>query len=204
MSVEPERELRASHRETFVVAGFCTRPVNSTVMLPAQRSLTLISTLVVTVVFLCDTLSIAQSRSLRATSFTKFDWNCASTSTYPRATLARVIERAPRTEKYSEDPPDRAFPFDLNGDGKSEYFVPLWCGAVGNCTWAVVALSPTRLLGKVNGQYIFVHRQAKRWPTIFTYGHLSAMEGSLDTYVFGRGQYRSSGKALPIGAADRT
>jgi hypothetical protein len=173
-------------------------------MLPRQRSLKLISTLVASVVFLCESLSLAQSpRTTQRPSFAKFDWNCASTSTYPRATLVRVIERALKTEEYSEGPPDRAFPFDLDRDGKPEYFVPLWCGAVGNCTWAVVALSPTRLLGKVNGQYLFVQRQAKHWPTIFAYGHLSAMEGVLDTYVFAREHYRVSGKGLPIGPAHR-
>ena len=156
---------------------------------------------------LCWALSLGNSQSLRATkrvSFTKFDWNCASTSTYPRATLAHVIEAALKTEKYSEGASDRAFPFDLDHDGKPEYFVPLWCGAVGNCTWAVLALSPTRLLGKVNGQYIFVHRQRKHWPTILTYSHLSAMEGILTTYVFAGTRYRMSRNRLPIGPTDRT
>jgi hypothetical protein len=134
----------------------------------------------------------------------KFDWNCASPSTYPQLKLARVMKEALRNEQFADGIPDRAFPFDLNHDGKPEYFVPLDCGAVGNCNWGVFAVSPTRFLGKVNGQYIFVHKREGGWPVIVTYGHLSAMEGALGTYVFTRGRYRMSGKQLPIGPEDRT
>ena len=143
-------------------------------------------------------------REIRGHPLTKFDWNCASPSTYPQTKLARVVQDALKYDRDTEDTPDRAFPFDLNRDGKPEYFVPLHCGAVGNCDWGVFALSPTRFLGKVNGQYIFVHKRPGKWPAIVTYGHLSAMEGALGTYVFARGRYRMSGEELPIGSPDRT
>ena len=134
----------------------------------------------------------------------KFDWNCASPSSYPKSNLDRQVAAALKHEKFAEGMPDRAFPFDLNHDGKPEYFIPLVCGAVGNCTWGVFALKPARFLGSVNGQYIFVHKHAGRWPGIVACGHLSAMEGFLDTYVFRNGRYRLTGKRLPIGPEDRT
>ncbi|HEX7295558.1 MAG TPA: hypothetical protein VF251_07385 [Pyrinomonadaceae bacterium] len=143
-------------------------------------------------------------REIQGHPLTKFDWNCALPSTYPQSKLARAVKDVLEHERDAEDIPDRAFPFDLNQDGKPEYFVPLFCGAVGNCDWGVFAVSPTRFLGKVNGQYIFVHRRRVRWPAILTYGHLSAMEGALGTYVFARGRYRMSGEELPIGSRDRT
>src|SRR4029079_1201449 len=75
---------------------------------------------------------------------TKFDWNCASPSTYPQSKLARIVKDALKHEQPTGDVPDRALPFDLNQDGKPEYFVPLMCGAVGNCDWGVFTVSPTR------------------------------------------------------------
>ena len=162
---------------------------------------------VISLILVATDSSSAQNqtwREIQKHPVTKFDWNCASPSTYPQSKLARLVKAALKHERPTDEVPDRAFPFDLNQDGRSEYFVPLVCGAVGNCDWGVFALSPTRFLGKVNGQYIFVHRRRLRWPAILTYGHLSAMEGALETYVYTRGRYRMSGQGLPIGAPDRT
>jgi hypothetical protein len=78
---------------------------------------------------------------------------------------------------------DRAFAFDLDGDHRSEYFVPLVCGATGNCTWGVFALSPARFLGVVNGEYIYLHKRMGRYPDIVSYGHMSSAEGILSTYL---------------------
>ncbi len=179
-------------------------------MLPTRRSLKKVFSglaAVLCILLFVNDRSVGQNhnwRKIQGRPLVKFDWNCASSSTYPQSKLHRAVKDALKHEKFAEGMPDRAFPFDLNHDGKPEYFVPLDCGAVGNCTWAVFALSPTRFLGNVNGQYIFVHKRAGGWPVIVTYGHLSAMEGALGTYVFTRGRYRMSGKQLPIGPEDRT
>jgi hypothetical protein len=84
---------------------------------------------------------------------------------------------------------DRAFVFDLNGDRKPEYFVPLDCGGTGNCTWGVFGSNPTRILGLLGGQYIYVHKRAGQWPKMITYGHMSAAEGVLATYGFRKRKY---------------
>src|SRR5262249_9766266 len=96
-------------------------------------------------------------REIKGKPLVKFDWNCASTSIYPKAKLSRLVEVAQKREDASETAPDRAFAFDLNNDGRPEYFVPLVCGATGNCTWGVFALRPSRFLGTVNGQYIYIY-----------------------------------------------
>src|SRR5918992_1373980 len=106
-----------------------------------------------------NAVAIAQSRKwreVRGKSLVEFDWNCASPSAYPGAKIDRVVKGTMK-EKYFVGAGtwgDRAFVFDLNVDRKPEYFVPLDCGATGNCTWGVFALNPTKLMGFLGGQYI--------------------------------------------------
>jgi hypothetical protein len=93
---------------------------------------------------------------------------------------------------------DRAFAFDLNGDHKLEYFVPLDCGGTGNCTWGLFGLNPARQLGIIVGQYIYVHQIEGQWPTLVSYSHLSAIEGSLTTYHFSQLRYKPFGSRYPV------
>jgi hypothetical protein len=143
--------------------------------------------------------AISQSRKWREAKrkpLIKFDWNCASPSAYPKAKLERLVRDSVRRGNIAvEAEADRAFVFDLNGDRKPEYFVPLVCGAVGNCDWGVYTLNPARFLGIVNGQYIYVHRRAGRWPDVITYGHFTAAEGDMGTYRFRKRQYAQLGDA---------
>lgn len=139
----------------------------------------------------------------REKSVVRFDWNCASPATYPTAKLSGSVHvaLARETNALPRDA-DRAFTLDLNGDRKPEYFVPLTCGATGNCNWGVFGLKPDRLLGVVNGQYVYVQRGTGRWPEVITYGHLSAVEGSLTIYRFVRGKYVPFGNGYPINHGD--
>ena len=137
-------------------------------------------------------------RELKGKRLVKFDFNCASTPAYPDRKLNRIVRALGHEDTGPPRYADRAFVFDLNDDRSPEYFVPLNCGATGNCNWAVLAPNPARLLGTINGQYIYVYRSAARWPTLITYGHLSAMEGSLVTYRFRKARYVQSGGGYPI------
>ena len=128
----------------------------------------------------------------------RFDWNCASPSAYPGDKLSRVVQAALKRDYAGvQTYADRAFVFDLNGDHKPEYFVPLVCGATGNCTWGMFALNPTKFLGVVNGEYIYVHKLAGSYPDIITYAHMSAAEGSLATYSFRKRRYVWLGDNYP-------
>jgi hypothetical protein len=156
----------------------------------------------------CDHSSaVAQDKNwleIKGMPLVKFDWNCATPSVYPKAKLSRLVEVVQKEVDAPERSPDRAFAFDLNNDGRPEYFVPLACGATGNCDWGVFALRPIRFLGTVNGEYIYVHKRTGHWPGVITYGHLSAAEGSLYTYLFRKGRYTLVGKGYPIGPVNST
>src|SRR5207302_11491161 len=132
-------------------------------------------------------------RSAQSKPLTEFDWNCAETSWHPTRPVNNIVQAALRRE--DDGPPryaDRAFAFDLNGDGTAELFVPLTCGATGNCGWVLMTTNRPRLLGIVWGQNLYVHRLRGWWPVIITYGNLSVVEGSLATYRFRNNSYVAS------------
>src|SRR5258706_12092762 len=81
------------------------------------------------------------------------DWDCL-TSEYPRLKLNRVVGKAVDEfgNGYVAKWGDRALAYDLNGDRRAEYFVPLGCSAVGNCSWGIFSASPARLLSVVDAE----------------------------------------------------
>jgi len=130
---------------------------------------------------------------------TKFSWNCAETSWHPSSRVRVLVQDALR--RHDNGPPrygDRAFAYDLNDDGQREVFVPLTCGATGNCSWAVLATKNARLLGIVGGENLYVYRGHRQWPVIIAYGHVTAVEGELLTYRFRHGRYALAGKSYAI------
>jgi hypothetical protein len=75
-------------------------------------------------------------REIRRKPLVQFDWNCASPSAYPKEKPERIVRASAKRESIAvEAEADRAFAFDLNDDRRAEYFVPLVCGATGNCDW---------------------------------------------------------------------
>ena len=137
--------------------------------------------------------AVAQNRnwpSIENKPLTKFNWGCSSTDTFPSA-LKPIVRTTMRRNDFEGFGTwgDRAFVFDLNGDRKPEYFVPLDCGATGNCTWGIFSMRPNRFLGLLGAQYIYVHERQGRYPDLITYIHMSAAEGILKTYRFRGKQY---------------
>src|SRR5690242_15188716 len=99
-------------------------------------------------------------RSVSRTALTKFDWNCTDTSRHPTGALNKIAQVAlSRTDVGPPRYGDRTFAFDLNGDRRPELFVSLSCGTTGNCWWALLSSKPARLLGILNGEYLYVHRR---------------------------------------------
>ena len=137
--------------------------------------------------------AVAQNRNWRSIEnkpLVKFNWGCSSTETFPSALKAMVRTTMQRNDFEGFGTwGDRAFVFDLGGDRKPEYFVPLDCGATGNCTWGIFSTRPNRFLGLLSAQYIYVHERKGRYPDLITYIHMSAAEGTLKTYRFRGKQY---------------
>ncbi|HVF45870.1 MAG TPA: hypothetical protein VM936_22775 [Pyrinomonadaceae bacterium] len=153
----------------------------------------------------CMASQVKRWRAVRGKPLVVFDYTCATPSALPRARLDKAVRAALKEERVDLGAEgDRAFAFDLNGDREQEYFVPLVCGAVGNCTWGVFARNPPRLLGVLSGQYVYVHRLARRLPDVIVYYHMNAAEGGLITYGFSRGRYVSVGGDYAIGANSPT
>jgi hypothetical protein len=141
-------------------------------------------------------------RSLESRKLITFDFNCARTDSFPNAALSKIVQSAIKPE-FRGGPTtygDQAFATTLQIHGASIYFVPTVCGATGNCTWRLYAINPLKYLGEINGQYIYTYQSSTTLPTIVTYGHISASEGGLSTYVANKGKYRRLGGEYRIDA----
>lgn len=136
-------------------------------------------------------------REIKGKPLMKFDWNCTEPATLPKPALNQLIENAlkdedPGTRYYA----DRAFAYDLNGDRQPEYFVPLNCGATGNCTFGLFTLNPKKFLGTISGEYLYLHARKGGWPDLIAYGRFNVVEGDWFTYSFKRGKYTQVGASL--------
>jgi len=148
------------------------------------------------VLLACLHVSVGATRYVRVRErpALRFDWGCTKPNLYPASTLRLAVRRL--LSRSLDEPGrwgDRAFAYDLNGDAAPEYFVPLECGATGNCKWAVFALNPTRRIGIIWAENFYIHRRISRWARITTSEHLSVSESMLRTYQFRSGRYRSFG-----------
>ena len=112
--------------------------------------------------------------------------DCASTGTFPAAVLQAAARDAaePLSGTGVRTWADRAFGYDLNNDARPEYFVPLVCGATGNCTWAVFAIGPPRLLGRVEGARLYIHEPGAPWSRITGLSTSGTSEGLVTRYAF--------------------
>jgi hypothetical protein len=131
-------------------------------------------------------------RSLKTRKLITFDFNCARTDSFPKASLSKIVQRAIKSEDRGGPTTygDRAFAIILQNQSAPIYFVPTVCGATGNCTWRLYAIKPLKYLGEINGQYVYTYQSSNGLPTIITYGNISASEGGLSTYVVNKGMYR--------------
>lgn len=138
-----------------------------------------------------SSITLAQTKrepETRAKVITWVDWDCL-TLKYPKRRLNRLV----RTEMENWEGPgvwgDRAFAYDLNGDRNLEYFIPLRCGATGNCGWGVFALAPARLIGVLFAENIYIRKRVGRWSALTAYIQVSASDGLITNYVFRNDKY---------------
>ena len=117
----------------------------------------------------------------------RFTFGCTTVKAFQPAVLGPAIADA--MKRHRDDGVavwgDRAFRFDLNTDGRTEYFVPLSCGATGNCSWAVVSGSPPKVIGEFTAEAIFVHahNEANPWSTLTIYERSGLPDGSVSQYT---------------------
>ena len=119
----------------------------------------------------------------------RINFDSTSTSSFPGNQLRPAISQAlDHSALAIKRWADRACVYDLNRDGRSEYFVPLDCGATGNCTWAVITTSPVRLLATVSAATIYVLKatDAGPWEILATYSGSGAGEGHVAEYAHNR------------------
>jgi hypothetical protein len=121
----------------------------------------------------------------------KFGGECQGMSLHPSPRLERLIRRTKQHEVSPCESPfcEGAFVYDLNGDGRNEYFVRLGCGATGNCTWGIFSDSPARLSGTFTAWFFYIHKRASGWSALSTYIREGGDQGVIVTLAHRRGKY---------------
>jgi hypothetical protein len=128
----------------------------------------------------------------------RVDFSCTN-KTYPKQRLARVAREAMKEFDVGDIGVygNRAVGYDLNKDGKLEYFIPLDCGTL-NCMWGIFSANPPRLLGKIAAEHIYIERGAG-WPVLATYVHSSAADGVISVYKYSNSSgYTKSGEDAEV------
>jgi hypothetical protein len=120
-----------------------------------------------------------------------FDWNCARKDrmTDQLRTIANeavTADDAGRPGTWA----DRAIAIRLRTDRDAVLFVPITCGATGNCHWRMYDSRGLRFVGEFWAQYIYVRTTRGSWPMIITYSHMTACEGFLSRIEYRQGRYR--------------
>jgi hypothetical protein len=105
--------------------------------------------------------------------------------------LRRLINRFSRRDAFPAQLPFGylAFAYDLNGDGRNEYFVRLSCGGTGNCSWGIFSDRPARLRGIFTAWFFYVHRRVGSWNTLSTYTREGGDQGDIATLAYRRKRY---------------
>ncbi len=140
-------------------------------------------------------LTFAQKRKLQDTTakvVAAFNSQCATTN-FPRKQLKNAIKRATLQIKDEISHPEDgkvAVAYDLNGDGRNEYFVWLKDTGIGdNVYWGVFASNPTRFLGVIFAEHIYIRRRVNGWSALTISSHLSSSDSLITTYAYRNGKY---------------
>jgi len=122
------------------------------------------------------------------------DFDCTSIALLEQPDLRALAQQALTSlpDKDLTNWADRAFAYDLNRDGRAELLVPLSCGATGNCSWAVITTSPSRLLAVVRGGRLYFREAGNGWSNICGYSALGAGFGVVENFVVTENRYQIS------------
>ena len=121
----------------------------------------------------------------------KFGGECRTTPFKPSASLKLLIDKRSQRDSFPAPLPFgySAFAFDLNSDGRDEYFVPLSCGGTGNCEWGIFSAHPAKLRGTFTAWFFYIHQRAKSWRRLSTYVREGGDQGEVGTFSNRRGKY---------------
>ena len=136
-------------------------------------------------------LAASSSAAPRSSVVAKFGGECAGASFRPSPRLQRLIEQTRQRTANPDASPGRtdAFIFDLNGDGRNEYFVRLSCGGTGNCTWGIFSDQPALLRGTFTAWFFYVRERRTAWNALTTYTREGGDQGVIATLRNRRGRY---------------
>jgi hypothetical protein len=131
----------------------------------------------------------------------KFGGECVSTPFRHSQRLEQLIQKTRQSEPSPCNSPfcDGAFACDLNGDGSSEYFVRLGCGATGNCTWGIFSDSPARLCGTFTAWFFYIHRRSGPWSGLSTYTREGGDQGVVAILANRTGRYVETSERTEVG-----
>lgn len=99
-------------------------------------------------------------------------------------------------QQLKDEPPHpdidgkNAVAYDLNGDGKNEYFVVLKDKGIGdNVYFGVFTIKPVRFLGIIFAENIYLRRRVNGWMAFTVASHLTASDSYVETYAYRNGKY---------------
>ena len=123
------------------------------------------------------------------------DFGCTSSEDFPNGEYDDALARAFALsgENGVSKWGNRAYRHDLDGDSQPEHLVPLWCGATGNCSWAVLGSKPEQLLGVIWGERLYLYRSNPRGSHVCGHSTAGAGEGYLQRFDIASGQYKETG-----------
>lgn len=146
---------------------------------------------IVSSAFFAACLATAVAGSGPSQVVVKFGGECEGESFRPSRKLASLISRMKSRKRNPCDSKfcDGVFAYDLNGDGRKEYFVRIACGATGNCLWGIFSDRPARLRGTFTAWFFYIHRRTSSWNALSTYTREGGDQGVVGRLRNRRGKY---------------
>lgn len=141
--------------------------------------------------FLAACLATAVAPSGPSQVVAKFGGECEGESFRPSRKLASLISRMKSRKRNPCDSKfcDGVLAYDLNRDGRKEYFVRIACGATGNCLWGIFSDRPARLHGTFTAWFFYIHRRTSSWNALSTYTRQGGDHGVIARLRNRRGKY---------------
>jgi len=146
---------------------------------------------ILSVFFFAACLGTTAAATPQARVVASFGGECEGIPFQPSPKLASLIRRIKQAQRNPCDWKfcDGVFAYDLNGDGRQEYFVRLACGATGNCKWGIFSDRRARLRGTFTAWFFYIHQRTASWNALTTYIREGGDQGVIVTLRSRNGAY---------------